>query len=70
MLGQGTNRLYQWHGSDGSGWGSEQTGLVRAWWRQGCRQGSEVSATALVETGGTLVTTAMEAGKLRERRRQ
>ena len=21
------------HGSDGSGWGSEQSGLARAWWR-------------------------------------
>ena len=26
MLRQGTNRLNQGHGSDGSGWGSERTG--------------------------------------------
>ena len=33
--------------------------------RLGCRQGSGGSATALTETGGTLVTTAAEAGRLR-----
>ena len=36
MLRQGTNRLNQRHGCPGSGgssWASEQTGLVRAWWR-------------------------------------
>ena len=31
-------------------------------------QGSGDLATALTETGGTLVTAAMEAGKLRKRR--
>ena len=65
MLRQGTNRLNQRLGSDGSGWGSEQTGLVRAWWmltegsvraaalaaEAECRQGSGGSATALTETG-------------------
>ena len=65
MLRQGTNRLNQGHVSDGSGWGSGRTGLVRAWWRltEGsvrvaalaaeaeCRQGSGGSATALTETG-------------------
>ena len=33
--------------------------------RLGCRQGSGGSATALTETGGTLVTAAAEAGRLR-----
>ena len=35
------------------------------WLRLGCRQGSGGSATALTETGGTLVTAAVEAGRLR-----
>ena len=65
MLRQGTNRLNQGHGSDGSGWGSERTGLMRAWWmltegsiraaalaaEAECRQGSGGSTTALTETG-------------------
>ena len=33
--------------------------------RLGCRQGSGGSATALTETGGTLVTAAAKAGRLR-----
>ena len=33
--------------------------------RLGCSQGSGGSATALTETGGTLVTVAVEAGRLR-----
>ena len=48
MLGQGTKKLNQGHGypgSEGSGRGSEQTGLVRAWWR--LTEGS-VRAAALV----------------------
>ena len=65
MLRQGTNRLNQGHGSDGSGWDSEWTGLVHAWGRlthgsvmvaalaaeAECRQGSGGSTTALIETG-------------------
>ena len=36
MLGQGTKWLNRGHGYPGSGgsvWASEQTGLVRVWWR-------------------------------------
>ena len=29
MLGQSTKKLNQGHGNDGSGWGSEQSGLAR-----------------------------------------
>ena len=50
MLRQGTNRLNQGHdylGSEGSGWASELTGLVRAWWM--LTEGSVRAATLAVE---------------------
>ena len=56
MLRQGTKWLNRGHGSDGSGWASEQTGLVRAWWR--LTEGS-VRATALATEAG------MQAGQWR-----
>ena len=78
MLRQGTNRLNQRHGCPGSGNAlkARQGSLARGGGSlvagAECRQGSGGSATALTETGdaGALVTVAMEAEQLRERRRQ
>ena len=49
MLGQGTNRLNRGYGYDGSGWGSERTGLVPAWWR--LTEGSVRAAALAAEYG-------------------
>ena len=58
MLKQGTNRLNQGHDSDGSGWGSEWTGLVRAWWM--LTHGS-VRAQTEVQLLGLETLTGMQA---------
>ena len=59
-------------GSCARGGGSLKAQSGQRHWqlRLGCMQGSEGSATALTETGGTLVTAATEARKLKERRQQ
>ena len=55
-------------GSYARGGGSLKAQSGQRHWRLrlGCRQGSRGSAIALTETGGTLVTVATEARKLRE----
>ena len=65
-------RLVNGQGSCARGGGPLKAQSGQQHWRLrlGCRQGSEGSATALTETGGTLVTAATEARKLRERRQQ
>ena len=65
-------RLVNRQGSCARGGGSLKAQSGQRHWRLrlGCRQGSGGSATALTETGGTLVTEATEARKLRERRQQ
>ena len=66
------NQGHGYLGSRGSGWASEQTGRVRAWWRL-----TKVSVRAA--TGGSVwqgATSAMakmavtESGELKERRQQ
>ena len=52
MLRQGTkwlNRGHGYPGSGGSGWGNEQTGLVRAWWRltEGSVRAAALAAEAI-----------------------
>ena len=56
MLRQGTNRLNQGHGSDGSGWGSERTGS--------CARGEgSVKAAALSAEATTLVVINQGSGR-------
>ena len=64
--------LVNGQGSCARGGGSLKAQSGQRNWRLrlGCMQGNEGSATALTETGGTLVTAATEARKLKERRQQ
>ena len=56
MLRQGTNRLNQGHGSDGSGWGSERTGS--------CARGEgSVKAAALSAEATTPVVISQGSGR-------
>ena len=63
MLGQGTkwlNRRHGYPGSGGSGWASEQTGLVRAWWRL-----TEVSVRAAALAAKAIAPAVNSQGSVR-----